>query len=367
MTTSIDVAILGGGPAGCATAIALRQLGHSCLVVERSNYAEVRVGETLPPAARRPLAALSLWDRFLDAGHLPSVAICSVWGADEPNTQDFIFNPYGNGWHLDRQQFDALLAQEAASAGVAVLREAQWLSCDSGSADRWDVEIAAGAGHHIFRAKFVVDATGRAASFARKHGAKRAVHDRLIGIVGSYRPITPQPAATETMLLEAVEMGWWYCAPLPDARVIMTLMTDGDLHAQASHDAPAHVFERSLMQTTYALTRVEGFALENSPSVVAAHSSCLAPIFGPSWLAVGDAAAAYDPLSGQGILKSLESGMLAAYAISRYLAGESTSMREYEKKVHADFDQYLALRDIYYSKETRWQDSPFWRRRHFER
>lgn len=362
MAMSFDVAVFGGGPAGCATAIALRRLGHSCLIVERSNFAEMRVGETLPPAARRPLAALGLWDRFLEAGHLPSVAIDAAWKTNEPQSHEFIFNPYGNAWHLDRRRFDASLADEAQRAGAEVFRSAQLLSCEVDGTAGWHIEVAAGSSHLIGQARFVVDATGRAAAFARKQGAKRDVHDYLIGVTGRYRALTPEPAAAGSMLLEAVETGWWYCAPLPDARLVLTFMTDGDLHARAGH-AGTHDFARSLLQTTHALTRVHGFALENSPGVMAANSSLLSSICGPNWLAVGDAAATYDPLSGQGILKALESGILASLSIGRHLAGDSASIVEYATKVRSDFDRYLALRNIYYAKGSRWPKSPFWQRR----
>ncbi len=47
-----DVVILGGGPAGAAVAITLARAGHSVVVIEKSHYDQVRIGETLPPRAR---------------------------------------------------------------------------------------------------------------------------------------------------------------------------------------------------------------------------------------------------------------------------------------------------------------------------
>ena len=47
MDTRFDVAVIGGGPAGCSTALALTRLGYRCLVVEKSDYSNVRVGETV--------------------------------------------------------------------------------------------------------------------------------------------------------------------------------------------------------------------------------------------------------------------------------------------------------------------------------
>ncbi|WP_372524305.1 NAD(P)/FAD-dependent oxidoreductase [Piscinibacter sp.] len=359
---TFDVAIIGAGPAGCATALALRRLGRSCLVVERSHPTQVRIGETLPPAARRPLAALGAWDSFLAAAHLPSVAIRSTWGSAETRERDFIFDPYGNGWHLDRGRFDAMLAEQAQAAGADLRRPARLLRASADTPGAWTLHVATGAACDVFRSRFVVDATGRAASFARQQGATRTAHDHLIGVVARYRPTTSQAVEAGFMLLEATRGGWWYGAPLPDARLVMTLMTDHDLHARGVRE-----FEASLMQTEHAARRVQGFALEGRPRPTPAHSACLAPVCGAQWLAVGDAAVSCDPLSGQGIMKALDMGMLAGRTISSHLAGDATAMRDYQAKVRSDFERYLAMRDAYYSSETRWADSPFWRRRLFAR
>ena len=107
---TVDIVIVGGGPSGAATALSLTRGGLSVSVLERTRYEEMRIGETVAPAIRNPLGALGLWERFLEAQHNPSHANRSAWGSPEIHYQDFIFNPYGLGWHLDRRRFDRMLA-----------------------------------------------------------------------------------------------------------------------------------------------------------------------------------------------------------------------------------------------------------------
>jgi flavin-dependent dehydrogenase len=81
-------------------------------------------------------------------------------------------------------------------------------------------------------------------------------------------------------------------------------------------------------------------------------------------MCVGDAASSFDPVSGQGIVKALRSGVFASYAIADYLErGDLAGLRRYATFVKSEFAAYRdTLRD-YYAQERRWPDSLFWRRR----
>src|SRR5262245_58530852 len=133
MSVQCEVVIAGGGPAGAAAAIALAKAGRSVVVIERSAYDQTRIGETLPPAARKPLAQLGMWDDLIEQRHAPTPANISAWGTDDLNETHFIFNPNGNGWRLDRRQFDAMLASTAAKLGAAVHTDAHINTCRESS------------------------------------------------------------------------------------------------------------------------------------------------------------------------------------------------------------------------------------------
>ena len=89
----VDVAVVGGGPAGCAAAISLARLGRRVALLERTSYGAARVGETLPPAVQPLLRELGVWERFLADGHAPAPGLVVRWGGAEPYETDHIFNP----------------------------------------------------------------------------------------------------------------------------------------------------------------------------------------------------------------------------------------------------------------------------------
>ena len=151
------------------------------MVLERSHYGEQRIGETLPPAAQKLLRSLGVWEQFLADAHSPSFATESAWGRGRLHANDFIFSPYGVGWHIDRARFDATLARAAEGAGAAVYRDARLTGCEQDGGGTWLIEAVHDNRRRHFRANFLVDATGRPASLARKNGARRIAWDRLIG------------------------------------------------------------------------------------------------------------------------------------------------------------------------------------------
>src|SRR5262249_55507657 len=116
--TAFHVAVIGGGPAGLASAIALARENLSSIVVERTGYDEPRVGEHLPPSAKAKLVALGL--RPNDHASCPGVR--SIWGTQEAEDKDYLFSPDGEGVSLSRPQFDRMLASSATAAGAVVAR-----------------------------------------------------------------------------------------------------------------------------------------------------------------------------------------------------------------------------------------------------
>ncbi|MEP7306437.1 MAG: FAD-dependent oxidoreductase [Acidobacteriota bacterium] len=349
----IDVAIVGGGVAGSATAMVLARRGLSVVVLERSTYQNLRIGETLPPIARETLTTLGVWDRFLRDGHAPSFGTCAAWGSSTLEANDFIFNPHGHGWHVNRAQFDRMLAAAARDVG-AVIREGTRLISHRRLPDGWELQIEQPGRPERLQARFLVDAGGRASWVARANGARRIRYDRLVGIASIH---DLRNAATEVdsfTMVEAVQGGWWYSAFLPGRQLITVFLTDADLR-------PRHVEIRGTQHTSGRLTCCEA---ASPPFVFSATSACLSQAVGPGWLAVGDAACSFDPLSSQGIVNAMRSGMAAAEAIAESNGADSGALERYAAQVQQSFGHYLSVRQRYYGRERRWPQDAFWSRRH---
>jgi 2-polyprenyl-6-methoxyphenol hydroxylase-like FAD-dependent oxidoreductase len=118
-----DVVVIGGGPAGAATAICLAQRGVRVTIFDIRSRPTWKIGETLAPSAWPLLRALGVENRFMQEGHLRSYGSCSAWGEARIAEKDFIYHPDGCGWQLDRARFELLLLRAAGDAGARVRTE----------------------------------------------------------------------------------------------------------------------------------------------------------------------------------------------------------------------------------------------------
>jgi len=326
-----DVVVIGAGPAGCAAATTLARAGRSViLVVGQRPHRAFGIGEGGPPGLDRAVEDVFAPGTFAPSDHLRSLGNRAAWGSAELLGTDFMFNPFGTGWHLDRLAFDAGLLAATEAAGARLLK----------SLDGDPAAIAPA----------VIDAAGRRADLARHRGARRIATDRLTAVVAASERAGTDDDATTTV--EAVEAGWWYTCPIPQQRRVVAFLTDGDL-------LPAEIrtcdgFDRAARATTHVAALLTDTA-PGVPLVVAADTAHLEPPSGHGWLAAGDAAASFDPLSSQGILTAVLMGREAA----RHLDDPDAFAARYRAIVA----RHEAERRAIYRREDRWPTAPFWSRR----
>jgi flavin-dependent dehydrogenase len=324
--------VIGGGPAGCAAATTLARTGRAVLlVVDRRPRRTFGVGEGAPPGLDQAVDDVFGDDTFVPTDHLRSLGNRAAWASDDLVGTDFMFNPFGTGWHLDRLAFDARLLAATEAAGATVR-----------------TSVPGGAS---IVAPVTIDASGRHADHARHRGARRRTGDRLIAVLATYPRATTDDDATTTV--EAVEAGWWYTCPIPHQRRVVAFLTDGDLLA-AELRTPAG-FDGHVHRTTH-IAPLLGPAAPGAPLVVPAGTAHLEPPGGHGWLAVGDAAASFDPLSSQGILTAVLMGREAARCLD--------DPQAYAARYRAIIAHNQAERLAIYQRAQRWPTAPFWARRH---
>lgn len=353
------VVIVGAGPAGLAAGLALAGQGVRPLVLDRSGGRSSRkIGESLAPRAWPILQRLGIDKLVVDSCHLASPGTLSNWGHEGLVTNDFLMQPHGRGWHLDRSVFEDDLRDLACRSGVSVLRRSLFV-IDRDPGGDWIVRLD--SGEESIQARFLVDASGRPAAVASRAGARRLTFDRLAAWYAFMESKTPIEDARA--MVEARPDGWWYSALLPGGQLVVAKFCDpGTL---AGRDRSVAEWANALNKSEWTRQRLldSGYTVTDGPHVAAADCAISDPVAGPGWVACGDAAACYDPLSSHGIATAIASGTDAGLAVHAALAGDPGPMAAYASRVERSFAYFLKTRAEVYAQELRWPDEPFWSKR----
>lgn len=341
--------VAGGGLAGAATALRLAQGGASPLWLAAPSCAAFKPGEHLSAAAIPLLKTLNS-DALLRAEvHRLAHGTYSAWGSALLVERNSIVQLEGAPIVLDRAAFEAAISAQAIMAGAErVEKNIKGVTIEG---QCWLFDL----GDQTVPAGFVFDATGRKAIVASKC-ATRFQADRLSCLVALFAcsdHVTPRPVT----LIEAEERGWWYLSVLADRRAVLNFYTDADLPAFDPSDFAENAAGTGAIASFLA---DYGYQIQGPPTRMSTNSTWIAPAIGPGWAAVGDASAAFDPLSSHGMTTALWSAIQAADA---FLAKDPDQMRHYADAVAEGIQSYLDTRTRVYAQEHRWPDSPFWARR----
>ena len=330
-----DVAVIGAGPAGAATAIQAARGGARVTVFEKASPGRDKVcGDGLTP---RAVSALNELGIGLDGAHridgLRMIAGSTrrelLWPADNR------FGPHGAVW--PRRTLDRHLVEAAEAAGAEIVWDTEVLPTLGDDGAVVGVDEAGGGGR--WRADLVVLATGAPGAAARMLGAER-VESEPFGLAIRTYATSPRHADRHLeacLTLRSEEGGWvpgyGWMFPAGDGTVnigvgSMSTMKGfrklnlnrllGDYRALVAGDWELGEF----------LERPRAWRLPMS--TVRRH--------GRGWAAVGDAAGLINPMNGEGIDYGLESGMLLA---DLFLDDPAAAPQAYDRIIGERFDGFL--------------------------
>jgi geranylgeranyl reductase family protein len=331
-----DVIVVGGGPAGSATAVILKQRGHDVLLLDEARFPRDKVcGEGVSPEAWRLLAAIGVDGavRSLSPHPLRGMAVTAPDGSCFRGDYRGASQP---GFAVRRERFDGVLLDRARDAGVEVREgmRATGLLQRGGAVE--GVVTVNGAGPDELRARLVIGADGRRSVVARRLGLLRE-HRRLrkFAVRGYWDGMEG--------LEERGEMhggGGGYCgvAPLSATCANVTFVLDRREMAAAGGGLEGF-YRRTLRRWPRIAERLERAILLSSPKAIGPLALEASRVSAPGALLVGDAAGFYDPFTGEGVTLALRSAVLAAEVAHRCLREAPLrafrGLRDYDRVRHA--------------------------------
>jgi flavin-dependent dehydrogenase len=355
MRRRCDVLVIGAGPAGVAVAIRLQRRGvRVILATALARISSLR--ETIPPATVEELRDIGVDSCLLECVALRCYGIEARWGTDRSIFHSHLLDPPASyALHIDRSALQVILTAAALREGVTLVEGVAFKSV-ARHGGGWRVRLDEN-GLDV-ESRFLVDATGRSARVAMALGAVRRRFDSLCCV--SAVVSRERARFSASLQVEAVSYGWWYAAPTADDQTFVGLISDADIVRTMRACAP-HSWSSLFAATGLA----HGIPTNPKLRVHPCYTSRLDARTGPAWVAVGDAAATFDPLSSLGLLRALLSAKEASAAIvAGLIEGNSGDpMSNYWGATGDMFGAYIHDLRRHYALETRWQSSRFWARR----
>ncbi len=336
-----DVLVVGGGPAGATVSALLAGRGRDVAVLEKAHHPRFHIGESLLPAN------VALFDRLGLRAEVEKIGL-PKWGVEfvSPEHEHRQFVEFADAWdksmpyawQVRRSELDELLFRHAAARGARTLEghRVREVAFDEEGATA-EVELDDGA-RQRWRAKFVVDASGRDTLLASQLGSKKKnPRHNSAALYGHFTGATRLPGKLEgNITIFWFEHGWFWFIPLADGSTSVGAVCWP--HYLKSRRKPLAEFFRDTLALCPALgERLAGAALIGEQvHATGNYSYASTRSSGPRYLMLGDAYAFIDPVFSSGVYLAMHNAFASADVIEAVLDGSSRApalRREFDRMV----------------------------------
>lgn len=355
-----DVIVVGGGPGGSTLASCLAQRGRTCLVLERESFPRFHIGESLLPRSCEVFKKIGVQDK-LEERFLRKYGarfLCS--STRRTNTYYFAeaFEPlFEYAFEVPRADFDHLLLDHAKALGADVRQS--WevseilFEGDQAVGVRAQNLKEAGATHE-FRAKIVVDATGRDTLLAgrKRHKTTLPKLDKT-AFFTHYRGAFRQEGKDEgNIQIVVFEHGWlWFIPFRGEVSSVGAVVSSDWVKQRQKGESLDHFYDRTIAESSWATEFLAKAERIRPVGALADFSYRIDQLTGDGWLFVGDAGGFLDPLFSTGAHLAIKGADSAASVIDHAIATNNLSrpaFTRYEQAARYAADLFLGFVQAFY-------------------
>ena len=364
-----QVAIVGGGPGGAATAIQLARQNVRTVIIEQEHFPRYHIGESMTGEAGALLRELGLGDRMVAAGH-PQKQGVIVWGkapwfvpvmarTEEGALQDQFT------WQVRRSEFDAMMLDEAVASGATIVRgrARDVLRGDDGAVAGVTVTLEDGTTEDV-RSEVLLDASGQFTFLARKGVTSPKLtgrYDKQVAIFSQVANAVRDDGEREqhrdnTIIFYASKFRWAWFIPLDERVVSVGVVVDGNYFMDKKESKQDFLLRELAELHPELARRVPDRTLLEPARAIPNYSYFVEHYTGKGFICLGDAHRFIDPIFSFGLFLTMKEGQLAVPHILRYLAGETRHLEnpfaEHEAVCSGAMDNLQDLIDAFWEAPT---------------
>lgn len=333
-----DVIIVGGGPAGAATATALARAGVDVLVLDRARFPRAKAcSEYLSPEASRVLASMGALEEIERSGaaHLTGMRVRApngTWMRGEFAAAHGFRGFSDWGLALPRERLDTILLDCARRTGARVEERTRVVDLEQDGTGRViGVRVMTRDGSTLQRAHAVVGADGLRSIIARRLELARVSRwPRRIALVAHYRGMADVGDCGE---MHVERDGYAGLADVGSGLTNVAVVVPARRGREIAAVGAAAFFERWLGARAHLTPRFKSAERASRVLATGPFASRARRAWAPGAALVGDAADFFDPFTGEGIYAALRGGeLLAAHLLT---AGDVADRAAVDRALHA--------------------------------
>lgn len=367
----VDVAIIGGGPAGSTAASILKKYNPALnvLILERELFPREKVGESQLPPISGVLEEMGCWDKVEAANFPIKIGATYRWGntkdlwdfelypakdfKDEPRPAKFEGQRRHTAFQVERAIYDKILLDHAESLGTEVRQETK-VSEIMRDGDRiTGLKLESG---EVVTAKYYLDGSGTAGIMRRAMGVEIDAPTTLRNVaIWDYWNDTDWAFSIGNggtrVLVMSLGYGWIWFIPIGPTRTSIGLvcpaeyyknsgLSKEELYAKALADEPkiSELIKDAKADGTVRATKDWSFISER--------------MYGENWFLMGEAAGFADPILAAGMTMAHVGAKELAYTVNALLQGKEDPAwlkEQYEYNQRTRILQHIRFADFWYT------------------
>lgn len=378
MGKKVDVAIIGGGPAGSTVATILRKYNPrlAVTILEREKFPRDHVGESQLPLITKILEEMEVWDKVEAAGFPVKIGATYRWGSTK-DLWNFEFIPEGKfesiarpsklagqrlatSFQVDRGIYDNILLQHAQSSGAHVRQSCRVVEVLR-TGDHVDgLKLDTG---EVLEADWYIDCSGHTAVLRRAMEVPIHVPTNLQNLaIWRYWRNTEWMSSVGVggtrILVMSLGYGWIWFIPLGPDRTSIGLVLP-QKYFKESGMTPEEVYHKAMAEEPLIGKLTASATVEEKVLVTRDWNFVSDRLVGDNWFLVGESAGFADPILSAGMTLAHVGGQECAYTILSMMRGDyepGWAMQYYSDSQIRRIRQHIRFADFWYTANASFTD-----------
>ncbi|SEI72125.1 Dehydrogenase (flavoprotein) [Dyadobacter koreensis] len=351
---TVDVVVIGAGPAGTVAASYLKKQGYDVIILEKEKFPRFQIGESLLPCCMEHLDQSGLLDAVVPKNFQKKTGAAFMKG--DKRCEFFFEEQYTSGWtwtwQVKRADFDLTLAEATRAKGVDVNFECEVLNVTC-SKDRQIVDYKDIDGNiFTLESKFIIDSSGYGRVLPRLFDLSKPSAFTPRGAVFSHlEDKNRTKEASNNIFVHSFDnnKSWIWAIPFSDGSTSVGIVGDKEKVEELAENN-GEKYKKFIREFKDLNGRFVNSELKWEPKHILGYSVGVKQMYGEGFVLSGNSTEFLDPIFSSGVTFATASGLLSAKMTHRHLQGENVDWKkDYEDVVQGGINVFRSYVTGWYS------------------